>query len=61
MKENEYNPLHIHNGSLFTGLSSVMILKLPNTYGKEYSADQNPTNGRLQIISSENGQFGRSD
>lgn len=61
MKENEYNPLHIHNGSLFTGLSSVMILKLPNTYGKEYSAEQNPTNGRLQIISSENGQFGRSN
>ena len=29
MKEHEYNPIHIHRGSLFTGLSSVMILDLP--------------------------------
>ena len=27
MKEHEYNPVHVHQGSLFTGLSSVMILK----------------------------------
>ena len=39
MKQHEYNPAHIHRGMLFTGLSSVMILKLPSTYGKEYSAD----------------------
>jgi hypothetical protein len=37
MKQHEYNPAHIHRGMLFTGLSSVMILKLPSTYGKEYS------------------------
>ena len=35
MKQNEYNPAHVHRGMLFTGLSSVMILKLPSTYGKE--------------------------
>ena len=35
MKEHEYNPVHIHRGTLFTGLSSVMILSLPSTYGKE--------------------------
>ena len=29
MKANEYNPIHIHQGKLFTGLSSVMIMKLP--------------------------------
>ena len=39
MKQHEYNPAHIHRGMLFTGLSSVMILKLPSTYGKEYSAE----------------------
>ena len=40
MKEHEYNPVHIHRGTLFTGLSSVMILSLPPTYGKEYSNDK---------------------
>ena len=33
MKANEYNPVHIHRGMLFTGLSSVMILSLPSNYG----------------------------
>ena len=28
MKANEYNPVHIHQGNIFTGLSSVMVLKL---------------------------------
>ena len=50
MKQHEYNPAHIHRGMLFTGLSSVMILKLPSTFGREYSADQVPQNGRLQIL-----------
>ena len=35
MKQHEYNPTHVHRGMLYTGLSSVMILKLPSTYGKE--------------------------
>jgi len=39
MKDNEYNPIHVHQGDLFTGLSSVMILGLPSHYGKEYSAE----------------------
>ena len=61
MRENEYNPVHIHVGNIFTGLSSVMILKLPNTYGIEYSAEQAPQNGRLQILGSTNGQFAKVD
>jgi hypothetical protein len=61
MRENEYNPVHIHVGNIFTGLSSVMILKLPNTYGVEYSAEQAPQNGRLQILGSTNGQFAKVD
>jgi len=61
MKAHEYNPVHIHTGNLFTGLSSVMILKLPNTYGVEYSAEQAPQNGRLQILGSTNGQFAKVD
>ena len=61
MKQHEYNPAHIHRGTLFTGLSSVMILKLPNTYGVEYSAEQSPQNGKLQILGSASGQFAKID
>ncbi len=61
MKEHEYNPAHIHRGMLYTGLSSVMILKLPSTFGKEYSAEQTPQNGKLQILGAANGQFAKID
>jgi len=61
MKQHEYNPAHIHRGTLYTGLSSVMILKLPNTYGVEYSASETPQNGRLQILGAANGQFAKID
>ena len=61
MKQNEYNPAHVHRGMLFTGLSSVMILRLPSTYGKEYSAADTPQNGRLQILGAASGQFAKID
>ena len=61
MKQNEYNPIHIHRGMLFTGLSSVMILKMPSTFGKEYSAEEVQQNGRLQILGAANGQFAKID
>ena len=61
MFEHEYNPVHVHQGTLFTGLSSVMILKLPPSYGVEYSAASQPQNGRLQILGASNGQFAKID
>ena len=61
MKEHEYNPVHVHQGNIFTGLSSVMILKLPESYGVEYSSSKNPQNGRLQILGSASGQFAKID
>ena len=61
MKANEYNPVHIHQGSLFTGLSSVMILKLPKNTGVEYSAADKPMNGQLQILGNASGQFCNTD
>jgi len=62
MKDNEYNPVHIHCGNLFTGLSSVMILKLPNTTGIDYGGKDDKTqNGRLTFLSSFNGQFSKPD
>ena len=61
MKAHEYNPIHIHQGKLFTGLSSVMIMKLPTDTGIEYSAPEKPMNGRLQIIGASAGQFAKTD
>jgi hypothetical protein len=61
MFEHEYNPVHVHQGTLFTGLSSVMILKLPESYGVEYSAAESPQNGRLQILGSSSGHFANVD
>ena len=61
MFEHEYNPVHVHQGTLCTGLSSVMILKLPPSFGIEYSASDSPQNGRLQILGSASGQFANVD
>ena len=61
MFQHEYNPVHVHQGSLFTGLSSVMILKLPESYGVEYSAEDAPQNGKLQILGSASGHFANID
>ena len=53
MKQHEYNPFHYHIGKdgHECGLSSVMMLNRPNTYGKEYSREHVPTNGFLELIS----------
>ena len=61
MFENEYNPVHVHQGDLYTGLYSVMILKLPQSFGVEYSSPDNPQNGKLQILGAANGQFAQID
>ena len=61
MFEHEYNPVHVHQGSLPTGLSSVMILKLPKSFGVEYSASEIPQNGRLQMLGAASGQFANVD
>ena len=57
MVEHEYNPIHIHAGDLITGLSSVMILKLPSSYGEEIARKDDPSNGKLQFLSNSTGQF----
>ena len=57
MKANEYNPLHYHIGKKghTIGLTSVMMLKKPDTYGKEYSREKVPLNGNLELIAGGNG------
>ena len=61
MKAGDYNPVHIHQGKLFTGLSSVMILKLPKDMGPEIVRPDQPMNGQLQILGSATGQFVTAD
>ena len=47
MKAGDYNPAHIHQGSIYTGLSSVMILKLPKDMGPEIARPDEPMNGQF--------------
>ena len=61
MKAGDYNPVHIHQGRIFTGLSSVMILKLPKDMGPELARPDQPMNGQLQILGSAAGQFVTAD
>ena len=50
MKANEYNPFHFHTSKMTDlGLSSVLMLKKPSTYGKEYSREEQPSNGMLEF------------
>ena len=61
MKAGDYNPVHIHQGKIYTGLSSVMILKLPKDMGPEIARPDQPMNGQLQIMGNAGGQFVTSD
>ncbi len=62
MHEHEYNPVHMHRSPTSKiGLSSVMFLKNPDTFGEEYSRKELPYNGRLHFIGNTGGQFVTSD
>jgi len=61
MKAGDYNPVHIHQGKIFTGLSSVMILKLSKDMGPEIARPDQPMNGQLQILGNIAGQFAATD
>ena len=61
MKAGDYNPVHIHRGKIFTGLSSVLILKLPKDMGPEIARPDQPMNGQLQIMGNVAGQFVHAD
>ena len=61
MKAGDYNPIHIHQGQIFTGLSSVMILKLPKDFGPALTRPDQPMNGQLQMMGAASGQFVTAD
>ena len=55
-KENEYQICHIHSGSTFIGYSSILYLRVPD-FGKEYTHQEHPMNGRTELIGSSDGMF----
>jgi len=57
MKANEYNPMHHHMGHTNLGLSSILVLKLPDTFGEEYSRKEAPANGLLEFNGNGGGMF----
>ena len=61
MKAHEYNPMHCHFGSTDMGLTSVLMLKRPSTYGEEYCNSENPMNGHLHFISNNQEAFTKSN
>ena len=47
----EYNPCHFHaSKNSLVGLSSVLFLKTPDTYGEEIINPETPSNGHLEFI-----------
>ena len=47
----EYNPSHFHaSKNSLVGLSSVLFLKTPDSYGEEIINPKNPSNGHLEFI-----------
>ena len=51
MVAGEDNPPHFHRtGTSDLGLSSVLMLKRPDTYGKEAARNDTPRNGYLNLI-----------
>ena len=50
MRAGEYNPSHYHTSAKTdVGLSSVLVLKRPSSYGKEICTPHDPCNGRLEF------------
>ena len=51
MYAGEYNPAHFHSSkNSLVGLSSVLFLKTPDSYGKEIVNHDSPSNGHLEFI-----------
>ena len=51
MKAGEFNPFHFHQSpTCDLGLSSVLFLKVPKSYGREISREDQPTNGHLEFV-----------
>ena len=58
MVEHEYNPFHYHIGKTEIGLTSILCLKKPSGYGIEIAREDDPANGRLELVGNGGGTFG---
>ena len=62
MKAGEYNPFHTHaSPQTDLGLSSVLMLKRPDTYGKEITNPEDPSNGWLELTGGNQDPIGISN
>ena len=61
MRAGEYNPSHYHTSAKTdVGLSSVLVLKRPSSYGKEICTPNDPCNGHLEFTGFWIGNFTKS-
>ena len=61
MKAGEYNPTHYHKSPFSeVGLSSVLMLKRPDSYGVESSNEDEPVNGWLEFNGGDQSALARS-
>lgn len=61
MKSGEYNPVHYHTSAVSEiGLSSVLMLKRPESYGIEASREEAPANGWLEFAGGDQSPLSRS-
>ena len=62
MKINEYNPFNYHTSqNTELGLSSVLVLKTPDSYGSEITRPDMPANGHLEFIGGSQDLLGRNN
>ena len=62
MRAGEYNPFHYHTSKITDlGLSSVLVLKTPDTYGEEFSNPDDPSNGYLEFTGGNQDPIGISN
>ena len=56
-RKHEYQILHQHSGKSQIGFSSIIYLKVPETFGPEFTETAQPTNGRTVLIGNCGGQM----
>jgi len=56
-REHEYQIVHQHSGKSPLGFSTIIYLKVPETFGPEFTDTAQPTNGRTVLIGNCGGQL----
>tara|TARA_Y100000114_G_scaffold66420_1_gene60905 strand:- start:457 stop:1083 length:627 start_codon:yes stop_codon:yes gene_type:complete len=56
-RKHEYQIVHQHSGDSPLGFSTIIYLKVPETFGPEFTETAHPTNGRTVLIGNCGGQL----